>query len=395
MMAPQIELRDISTLSPFDRNARTHSPDQVEQLAASISEFGFTNPILISPDGTIVAGHGRLEAAKALGLSEVPTITVGEEWTEDQLRAYVLADNQLALNAGWDKDLLALELRELADVGFDLNLIGFPEDQLAAALAEAAIGKTDPDDIPDEPADPVTRPGDLWILGNHRILCGDSTDPASVKRLLDGGKPKLMVTDPPYGIGFGYASHDDSSNEANAQLVEKVFALAPKGKVWTPGMMNLARDIGRFSKETRVLIWHKGFAAAGNGLGGASTIEPVLVISPPRKALPNDYLGFKTERVELDGKSLREYHPCPKPVALYEHLIDSFSDVGSLIYEPFSGSGTTLMACERTARSARSMEIDPAYVDVAIKRWQGYTGKLAVLEGKGKTFKETAAERGL
>ena len=199
--ADKIDRRKVSDLVPYARNARTHSEAQVAQIAASIKEWGWTTPVLIDEGGEVIAGHGRILAARKLGIDEVPCMTA-KGWTKAQKQAYVLADNQLAQNAGWDPDLLKVEMQDLSGQGFDLDLIGFGDDMLANLLAEPTAGLTDEDEVPEAPEDPATRPGDLWILGNHRLLCGDATAATDVERLLGTVKPLLMVTDPPYGVGI-------------------------------------------------------------------------------------------------------------------------------------------------------------------------------------------------
>lgn len=374
----QIQEVEVSKLIPYAKNSRTHDDAQVAQLAASIKEFGWTNPILVDGDKGVIAGHGRLLAARKLGYDKVPVIEL-KHMTEAQKRAYVIADNKLALNAGWDNNFLALELQDLKDQDFDLTLLGFDDKELDALLApEIVEGLTDEDAVPDTPIEPKTKLGDIYILGNHRLMCGDSTSIDDVERLLNGTKADMLFTDPPYGIGYEYDEHQDNDNEANAQLVWDVFALHDCGKVWTPGLMNLARDIERFGK-TKVAVWHKKFAMAGNGVGGASTWEPVLILNPQKKALNNDVLVIKTDKEFVDGKNLRELHSCPKPVGLYEELIISLSELKSNIFEPFCGSGTTLIACEKTARKCYGMEMSPRYCDVIVKRWEEFTGKKAVL----------------
>lgn len=387
-----ITYRQVTDLIPYARNSRTHTDEQVAQIAGSIREFGWTNPVLIDGDAGIIAGHGRVLAAQRLGLKEVPTIQL-DHMTEAQRRAYVIADNKLALNAGWDNDLLKVELGELQALDFDLALIGFNPSELETLLApEATEGLTDPDDTPEPPAQPVSVLGDVWLLGAHRIVCGDSTDPLVTDRV-GAANCAMLLSDPPYGLGYEYAEHDDSDNETNAQLVADAFSLGPEPKVWTPGLNNLARDIGRFGRS-RVIVWSKGFAAAGNGLGGASTWEPILTVGrTPERKLNNDVLTVKTDRVQVNGQSLRELHSCPKPVALYQALAESLTKPGQRVYEPFSGSGTTIIACEKSGRECRAVEITPAYVDVAVIRWQEFTGKAATLEGDGRTFAELKAER--
>lgn len=384
-MTPKIETRLVADLIPYAANSRTHSDAQVAQIAASIREFGWTNPILIDGENTIIAGHGRLMAARKLGLEEVPAIIL-DHLSKAQQRALVIADNQLALNAGWDIDMLKAEIEDLKLEDFDLGLLGFDDKFLDGLLEpEPTEGLTDEDAVPEVPEQPKTVLGDVWVLGNHRLMCGDSTSIDAVEKLMGNSKPILMLTDPPYGIGYEYVGHDDSSSEGNDQLCSDVFALAPDSKVYTPGLMNLRRELNRFPKA-KVAVWHKKFAAAGNGLGGASTWEPIIIESPMAASLRNDVLQIMTERHFVGGKSLRELHSCPKPVALYRELLQSFSRSGDGVYEPFCGSGTTLIACEAENRSCFGMEITPAYCDVIIKRWQEFTGKQAIHAETGEPF---------
>lgn len=381
-------------LIPYARNTRTHSDQQIRQIRASMDQFGFTNPILLREDGKrIGAGHGRqLAALLDPPLAKVPTLIVyglsDAEW-----RALIIADNKLALNAGWDSELLGLELAELNAGGFDIALIGFDEHELAdLTVTHCPDGNTDPDAIPETPKHPVSALGDLWILGDHRLLCGDSTT-IEAKDAAGAMDCAATVSDPPYGIGYEYAEHDDSDNGENAQLVADAFSPGPEAIIWTPGLNNLGRDLGRFGK-TKVLVWSKRFAAAGSGLGGASTWEPVLVAgTPPARKLKNDVIEVMTDREQLNGESLRKFHSCPKPVGLYQQLLEGLTIKGQMIFEPFSGSGTTIMACERSGRRCRAIEISPAYVDVAIQRWMAFTGKPAVLESTGETFAELLEKR--
>lgn len=382
--ADKVERRAVSSLKPYAKNSRTHSEAQIEQIARSISEFGFTVPVLIDPKGEIIAGHGRVLAAASLGLPDVP-VMVATGWTAAQKRAYVIADNKLALNAGWDEGILSEELKALGADGFDLSLTGFDNVELVSFLS-GTEGETDPDDVPEPPVVPVSRLGDVWICGDHRVICGDSTDADTVATLLDGEKPALLVTDPPYGIGYSYDRHDDKDNGANARLVASVFALADCPKVWTPGPQNLGRDIARFG-SSKVLVWSKKFAAAGNGLGGASTWEPILVVGkPPKRKLANDVIEVMTDREEVNGVSLRKLHTCPKPVALFQTLLEALSNPGDAVYEPFCGSGTTMIAAEMTGRKCYGLELSPAYVDVIVSRWEAFTGRKAVRLGDGITF---------
>lgn len=392
----EIVYRDPAALIPYGRNTRTHSAAQVAQIRASIDQFGFTNPILLREDeASIGAGHGRqLAALLDPPLAKVPTVVV-HGLSDAQWRALIIADNKLALNAGWDESLLALELADLGAEGFDLAVIGFDEQELAdlsPGVTRLPAGKDD-DEIPAPPKHAVSEPGDLWELGKHLLMCGDSTT-VEAADAVESGKCAMTLSDPPYGIGYEYADHDDSDNAANAQLVADAFTFGPDARVWTPGLQNLARDLGRFGK-TKILIWSKRFAAAGNGLGGASTWEPILVVGKtPAQKLANDVIEIMTERETLEGRSLREFHSCPKPVALYQHLLEALTKARQSIFEPFSGSGTTLIACERAGRICRAIEITPAYVDVAILRWQTLTGKPAILRSTGQTFAELAKARG-
>jgi DNA modification methylase len=374
----QITEVEVSKLIPYAKNSRTHSDAQVAQIASSIKEFGWTNPILVDGDKGIIAGHGRLMAARKLGYDKVPVIEL-KDMTENQKKAYVIADNQLAMNSGWDTSMLSLELQDLQDEGFDLELLGFDDKELNALLApEIVEGNTDEDDVPEVPEEPKTKLGDIYLLGNHRLMCGDSTSIDDVEKLMNGQKADMVFTDPPYGIGYEYDEHEDNDNEANAQLVWDVFALHDCGKVWTPGLMNLARDIDRFGK-TKVAVWHKKFAMAGNGVGGASTWEPILILNPSEKALNNDVIVLKTDKEYVGGVNLRELHSCPKPVGLYEELMKALSKPKEIIFEPFCGSGTTLIASEKTGRKCYGMEMSPKYCDVIVKRWEEFTGKKATL----------------
>lgn len=420
MTPAQIEMRSISSLSPYERNARTHSPEQISQLVASIQNFGFTNPILISSDGVVVAGHGRLEAAKALGLEEVPTLTVGADWSEDQLRAYILADNQLALNAGWDDGLLALELGELSDAGFDLGLIGFAPDDLALILAEKTDGNTDPDEVPEPPVIPVSIAGDLWILGNHRIICGDSTDAEVARKLMGGVTPHLMVTDPPYGVDYDPTWRDGVGAFGNTKMRGKVenddkadwreaWALFPGdvAYVWHGALhaSEVARnleDVGFFVRSQ--IIWAKQHFAMSRGdyhwmhepCWYAVKKGAVGHWAGDRKQTTVwaiDSLNPSGRKSDKNGADKKLAHGTQKPVECMKRPIENNSKPGDAVYEPFSGSGTTIIAGEMTGRHVLAIELNPAYVDVAVERWQAFTGREATLESTGETFAQVKANR--
>jgi hypothetical protein len=372
----KIEQWPVDRPKPYPKNPRKIPAAAVKKVAASIREFGFQQPIVVDRKGVVIVGHGRLLAAQELKLEKVPVL-VARDLSPARVRAYRIADNRLNQDSAWDEELLSLEIADLMGQEFDLELTGFEPSELTA-LVPPAGGHTDEDDAPAAPDRPISRLGDVWRCGPHRLLCGDATKAEDVARLLAGAKPNLMVTDPPYGIGFRYRDHDDRDNAQNRQLVERTFALAPTAKVWTPGLNNLARDIGLFQK-IKILCWWKKFSQAGNGLGGANTWEPVFVVGVKNGRLPNDHLEFPTDRVH----DLLSGHPCPKPVALFRHLIEKLAGDGASVYDPFIGSGTTMIAAETIGRVCYGIDIDPVYVDVAVKRWQDFTGGKARLEGGG------------
>jgi DNA modification methylase len=348
----------------------------VAQLAASVREWGWTTPVLVSPDGGIIAGHGRVLAARQLGMAKVPVV-VAEGWSEAKRRAYVIADNKLAENAGWDSELLALELGELGELGFDLELTGFDGDEIAALTPAGTEGLTDPDEVPAVPVDPITKPGDLWLLGEHRVLCGDSTKAEDVGRLMAGAKAESVVTDPPYGIGSlmhggTWAKNNqqlDVMREWDAttsqQFFDMVVALGVPSVVWggnyfvTPASRCwLAWDKPEFPTMSSVeLAWT-------NMDKNAKRIE-----------CPRTH--------QADGA---KEHATQKPVRVMVWSLEFVPE--GLVYEPFCGSGTTLIAAEQLGRKCYGMEISPAYVDVIVKRWQEFTGKKATREADGVAFDE-------
>ena len=380
-------------LIPYINNSRTHDDKQVKQIAGSIKEFGFTNPLLIDEDGGIIAGHGRLMAADLLGIDEVPTITlVG--LTEAQRKAYVIADNQLALNAEWDLDTLKVELDRLTELDFDVDLLGFEDDFLSSLLEEPTEGLTDEDAVPDAPENPVTVEGDVWILGNHRLMCGDSTSIDAVDRLMDGQKADMVFTDPPYGVSY-QSNMRTKSDKFDVIKNDDVFLnVAPVIEacsvgwvfVWTSWKV-LTKWIDLFDGfgyPTNQVIWFKG----GGGIGDlkktfSSDYETALVWHRGAE-LTGKRIG-SVWKVDKDGASSYK-HPTQKPVALPEEAIDKTTKVKNKVLDLFGGSGSTLIACEKTNRYCRMMELDPKYCDVIVKRWEEFTGKEAVLESSGKTY---------
>ena len=405
--ADRVERRDIESLIPYARNARTHSDEQIAQIAASMKEWGWTNPVLVDEEGMIIAGHGRVMAARKLGLTEVP-VMVAVGWTEAQKRAYVLADNQLALNAGWDMSVLTNELQGLKEWEFDLSLLGFND--LDSLLAEKTEGLTDPDDVPDAPSSPVTVPGDVWLMGRHRIVCGDSTDADVVAKALNGVKPHLMVTDPPYGVEYDPGWREKAGVAA---------AGTAKGKVLNDDKADWREAWALFPGDV-AYVWHAGLFAgvvgeslAASGFQLRSQIiwdKGQLVLSrgdyhwehepcwyAVKKGAKGHWAGDRKQTtVWRIGKPKKNEtgHGTQKPVECMKRPIENNSSPGQAVYEPFSGSGTTIIAAEMTGRSCHAIELNPAYVDVAVKRWQDFTGQLATLESDGRTFAEVAEERG-
>ena len=405
---PPYKLAPVTALIPYARNARTHSDAQVAQIAASIREFGFTNPVLVDAEGGVIAGHGRLLAARKLGMAEVPTLELNH-LTPAQRRAYVLADNRLALSAGWDADLLRIELGELQDEGFDLALTGFDIDEIAGFLAGSSTGLTDADDIPATPELPVSRLGDVWLLGRHRLVCGDSTDAATVERALNGVRPHLMVTDPPYGVEYDPAWRN-RAGLGSTQRVGKVenddradwreaWALFPGdvAYVWHGALhaTTVAASLEACGFQIRAqVIWAKDRLVLGRGHYHWQH-EPCWYAV--RDTATGHWAGDRKQttlwQIASRAQDTETVHGTQKPVECMRRPIENNSSPGQAVYEPFSGSGTTLIAAEQSGRSCHAIELSPAYVDVAVLRWQAFTGQEATLEGDGGNYAAVAAAR--
>ena len=414
-IAKQIILQPVEALIPYARNSRTHSDEQVAQIAASIREFGFTNPVLIDAQGGIIAGHGRVLAARKLQLAEVPCLRLSH-LTETQRRAYIIADNKLALNAGWDDEMLRIELAELGELGFDLDLTGFSLDEIEALMPEEIPpGLTDEDAVPEVQAEPVSKLGDVWLLGKHRVMCGDSTSIDAVDRLLVGQAPNTMVTDPPYGVKLDQSWRDKALGskalgKGNAGLVENddradwydAWVLFPGdvAYVWhassyTDVVMDSLRRAGFDVKQQ--IIWNKSVMVMGRS-DYHFKHEPCWYAI--RKGKTHNWLGDRKQTTIWDaappnhimGGSTEEKtsHPTQKPAALYERAILNHTNSGEYVYEPFGGSGTSVVVCEKLGRRSLTMELDPKYVDVIVRRWQSFTGKRAVLESTGQPFPDEA-----
>jgi DNA modification methylase len=377
-----------------------------------MKEWGWTNPVLIDEGGSIIAGHCRILAAHKLGIDEVP-VMIAEGWTKQQKRAYILADNKLAMNASWDDALLRIELDDLAEMGFDLSLTGFGEDELKALSASGFEGLTDPDEAPETPAEPVTVAGDVWVLGRHRLVCGDSTDADTVARALNGVAPHLMVTDPPYGVEYD-ANWRNEADRANgkpygARAIGKVSndATADWREAWTmfPGEVAYIWHAGRHASVVQAsveaagfeircqIIWAKQQFAIGRGHYHWQH-EPCWYAV--RKGKTGHWAGDRKQTTlwQIDKPHKSETgHSTQKPVECMKRPIENNSSPGQAVYEPFSGSGTTIIAAEMTGRACHAIEISPAYVDVAVLRWQAFTGQTAALEGDGRSFDEIAEQR--
>lgn len=393
----QIEYLPTEVLIPYVNNSRTHSDAQVTQVAASIKEFGFTNPILVDESNGIIAGHGRLMAAQKLGLDEVPTITLAG-LTDAQRKAYVIADNQLALNSGWDLDTLKVEVERLTEMEFDIDLLGFEDDFLDGLLEEEAEeGLTDEDAVPEVVDDPVTVEGDVWILGNHRLMCGDSTSIDAVDRLMNGNKVDMVFTDPPYGIDFApqRGTHGKILNDAldGAEFdnfLDDVFGAAFASMkpdtyafVWT-GWSKIGafeRSLQKFFKIQAMHIWVKN--NFGIGYYSRPKHEPFYLCLNGKPVYPANAPADVWEAKKVH----KTIHSCEKPVDLIVNILDTYHK-NSIVLDLFGGSGSTLIACEKTARDCRMMELDPKYCDVIIKRWQDFTGKEAVMESTGDKFND-------
>jgi DNA modification methylase len=396
-----LEYIKTSDLIPYVNNSRTHSDEQTLQIAASIKEFGFTNPILIDSDNGLIAGHGRVLAAKKLKLEEVPCLRL-TGLTDAQKKAYVIADNQLALNSGWDLDTLKLEVETLQELDFDIDLLGFDDEFLDELLVEDDIdGLTDEDAVPEAPENPVSVLGDIWQLGNHRLMCGDSTSIDEVMTLLENKAADMVHTDPPYGVSY-QSNMRTSSEKFDVIKNDDVFLdIAPVIEacsrgwvfVWTSWkvLTTWIEMFESFGYPSNQVIWFKG----GGGIGDlkktfSSDYETALVWHRGAE-LTGKRIG-SVWKVEKDGAG-SYVHPTQKPVGLPEEAIDKTTRSGNTVLDLFGGSGSTLIACEKINRNARIMELDEKYVDVIIRRWEEFTGKEAIHIESGKTYSELKANQ--
>lgn len=424
--------RDVASLKPYARNARTHSKRQIKQIAESIERFGFVNPVLVGDDGTIIAGHGRVDAARLLGLRAVPTLALSH-LTEAEKRAYVIADNKLALNAGWDREILAIELQGLIDLDFEVELTGFSLAEIDLVLDEA--GEADPN-LPDSAEDTfavvsgpaVSRRGDVWIMGRHKLICGDARDKSDYALLLESEQVDMVFTDPPYNVsiggnvcGLGTVRHREfafASGEMSQMQFTRFLedSLGPMASVMRDGAIAfvcmdwrhmeelLTAGKSVFTELKNLVVWNK----TNGGMGAFYRSKHELIFVFKQGTAPHtnsfglgetgryrtnvwDYAGISS--ISASRSEELAMHPTVKPVALIADAIRDCSKRGEIILDGFGGSGSTLIAAEKTGRSARVIEYDPIYCDTIVRRWQAYSGKDARLAGCDSVFDEIAEAR--
>ena len=410
-LADKIQQWPVAKLIPYARNARTHSEEQVAQIAASIAEFGFTNPILTGADGVIVAGHGRLAAAQKLAMAMVPVVVL-EHLSPTQRRALVIADNRIAENAGWDESMLRVEMEALQLDDFDMSLTGFDADALAELMAGGGgddSGNTDDDAVPEVQETPISRTGDVWLLGPHRLLCGDSTLAESYAQLLQGEEVDMVFTDPPYNVNYANTAKDKMRGKNRAILNDNLgdgfydfllAALTPtvancKGAIYVAMssseldvLQSAFREAG--GKWSTFVIWAKNTFTMGRS-DYQRQYEPILYGWP--EGGKHHWCGDRDQSDvwQIKKPHKNDLHPTMKPVELVERAIRNSSRPGNSVMDPFGGSGTTLIAAEKTGRIARLIELDPKYVDVIVRRWQDWTGKQATRESDGVAFDAQSA----
>lgn len=399
-----VERWPLARLIPHARNARTHSEDQVAQIAGSIAEFGFVNPVLVGDDGVIVAGHGRVLASRKLGLTEVPVIVLAH-LTPTQRRALMIADNQIATNAGWNEEMLAMELAALKDEAFDLELLGFDEADIDRLLAGTLEDEADdPDAAPEPPADPVSRPGDIWICGEHRVLCGDATVLSDVETLLGGELADMTFCDPPYNVNYANSAKDKMRGKNRAILNDALgesfgaflydasvnILAVTKGAVYIcmssselDTLQKAFREAG--GKWSTFVIWAKNTFTLGRA-DYQRQYEPILY--GWKDGADHYWCGARDQGDVwlIDKPHKNDLHPTMKPVSLVERAIRNSSKSRDIVLDPFGGSGTTMIAAERAGRRARLIELDPKYVDVIVQRWQEMTGGRATHATTGQAF---------
>jgi ParB-like chromosome segregation protein Spo0J len=394
---PPMKTVQVSEITPYSRNAREHSAAQIAQIVASIREFGFTNPVLIDENNVLIAGHGRLEAARYLSMPQLPAIVL-TGLSDAQKAALRIADNKLALNASWDDDLLRTELMDLRGAGFDLALTGFGEDELLSLFADANAGLTDPDDVPEPPVEPVTKLGDVWLLGRHRLVCGDATSEVDVSLCLGGVRPTMVLTDPPYGMALdtdfsGAVGSLKSAGRKSGTRGKRYDPIIGDNEDFSPELIDAVFVAGRDAREVFLfgadyyaellpdknngswLVWDKRKESQSEAIGS----EFELIWSKrrhKRRMLRHDWFGFLSSSNPQEARA--RVHPAQKPSSLLVDIIEQWGNSAEAVYDPFVGSGTTIIAAEMTGRACHAIEISPAYVDVAVQRWQNFTGQTAM-----------------
>ncbi len=447
----KIIMQNVNKLIPYANNARTHSDAQIEKIASSLQEFGFVNPVLVDGRGGIIAGHGRVMAARKIGLEVIPTLLI-DHLSETQKKAYILADNKLALDAGWDDNLLRMEFLDLQLQGYDLELSGFESIEIDALLSDIEDenpGLTDQDDVPDPPLIPVSREGDLWLLGNHRLLCGDTTSAAAMRVLMGGGVATMVCTDPPYNVDYkakaGKIKNDKLSAGSFLDLLNKSFrnmaeclslggsayvAHADSGEIgvqfhrafldagfhlsacliWKKSHFVLGRSDYQFMHEPILYGWRDGARHSFFGGRKKTTIQecslfPLSKISDHewQMVVGDDVLKISGDNINTEMLSssiisvkkpvVSEKHPTMKPVELFEKFIKNSSKRGDIVLDGFGGSGTTMISCHISGRVCYMMELDSKFIDVIITRWQDFTGKQAIHGETGKSFAEMSIDR--
>jgi DNA modification methylase len=410
----QIEKWPVERLIPYARNARTHTDEQVAQIAASIAEFGWTNPVLVGSDGVLIAGHARLLAARKLAMTEVPVIVL-DHLSESQRRALVIADNRLALSAGWDEDMLRVELEALREDDYNIDLLGFSDEEIENLLAEpdsVSPGLTDEDAVPETPESAVTVPGDVWLLGPHRLLCGDATVLSDVEKVLAGGLADMVFCDPPYNVNYGATMKDKLRGKKRAIANDNLgdgfekflydaclnILMVTKGAVYVCMSSSELHTLYKAFTEagghwSTFVVWAKNTFTMGRS-DYQRQYEPILY--GWKEGSKHYWCGARDQGdIWFVKKPVsNDIHPTMKPVELVERAIQNSSKSRDTILDPFGGSGTTLIACEKTGRQARLIELEPKYCDVICQRYLDFSGKPATLDGDGRSFNEIAVGRG-
>ena len=387
----QIKLAEISNIKPYENNPRKLSEQAIEKVAMSLKEYGFRQPIVVDKDMVIVAGHTRFRASKKLGLKQVP-ISVIDNLSEEQINAYRIADNRTAEESEWDSELLKMEIKELEAKDFKLDLLGFNDEQLNNILFEEKQGLTDEDEVPETPEEPISKLGDIWKLGNHRVMCGNSVDYEDVNKLMNNKIADLVNTDPPYGVNYQSNMRTKSDKFDVIKNDDKILDITPmidkfsKGWVfiWTTWKVidKWLYNTKSFGFPTNMVVWHKGGGGIGDLKKTFSTDYEMALVFNRGAELCGKRIG-SVWSLQKD-KAIKYKHPTQKPVELSVEAIDKTTNPKSIVMDLFLGSGSSLIACEKMDRICYGMELDPKYCDVIIKRWENFTGKKAELENGQK-----------